>query len=243
MRKNSHGLLVLLSQHNTDGTYLTGLCKLSKLTKVHNFGTTIRPGASMRKKVLAMKWKIFKNCGNKTFDSIELGRRLQETEGCHRSSCTSFTSVAWLKERRIFTQNVFLVYAQTILEVNEIFVQFHCLSSCRNDSKRPVPRQNISPLTRPAIKSIISFQLNIPPFLIAYNPIITSWRWNNWKMPRFYHLIIAVSHYSGQFPLAREFILCIATDTDNINLSEHVSIILQYVTQNTSCTQASCDFM
>ena len=62
-------------------------------------------------------------------------------------------------------------------------------------------------------------------------------------MPRFYHLIIAVSHYSGQFPLAREFILCIATDTDNINLSEHVSIILQYVTQNTSCTQASCDFM
>lgn len=62
-------------------------------------------------------------------------------------------------------------------------------------------------------------------------------------MPRFYHLIIAVSHYSGQIPLAREFILCIATDTDNINLSEHVSIILQYVTQNTSCTQASCDFM
>ena len=87
----------------------------------------------MRKKVLAMKWKIFKNCGNKTFDSIELGRRLQETEGCHPSRCTSFTSVAWLKERRIFTQNVFLVYAQTILEVNEIFVQFHCLSSYRND--------------------------------------------------------------------------------------------------------------
>ena len=81
----------------------------------------------MRKKVLAMKWKIFKNCGNKTFDSIELGRRLQETEGCHRSRCTSFTSVAWLKERRIFTQNVFLVYAQTILEVNEIFVQFNSL--------------------------------------------------------------------------------------------------------------------
>ena len=39
----------------------------------------------------------------------------------------------WLKERRIFTQNVFLVHAQTILEVNEIFVQFHCLSSYRNN--------------------------------------------------------------------------------------------------------------
>jgi len=35
----------------------------------------------------------------------------------------------WLKERRMFTQNVFLVQAQTthILEVNKIFVQFHCL--------------------------------------------------------------------------------------------------------------------
>ena len=33
----------------------------------------------------------------------------------------------WLKERRIFTQNVFLVHPQTILEVNDIFVQFHCL--------------------------------------------------------------------------------------------------------------------
>ena len=46
----------------------------------------------------------------------------------------------WFKERRIFTQNVFLVQAQTMLEVNEIFVQFHCLSLNRNDvvSKRPV---------------------------------------------------------------------------------------------------------
>ena len=26
----------------------------------------------MRKKLLAMKWEIFKNCGNKTFDSIQL---------------------------------------------------------------------------------------------------------------------------------------------------------------------------
>ena len=39
----------------------------------------------------------------------------------------------WLKERRIFTQNVIVVHAQTILEVNEIFVQSHCLSSYRND--------------------------------------------------------------------------------------------------------------
>ena len=42
-------------------------------------------------------------------------------------------SRTWLKERRIFTQNVFLVQPQTLLEVNEIFVQFHCLSSYRND--------------------------------------------------------------------------------------------------------------
>ena len=38
-----------------------------------------------------------------------------------------------LKERRLFTQNGFLVLAQTILEVINIFVQFHCLSSYRND--------------------------------------------------------------------------------------------------------------
>ena len=46
----------------------------------------------------------------------------------------------WFKERRIFTQNAFLVQAQTMLEVNEIFVEFHCLSLNRNDvvSKRPV---------------------------------------------------------------------------------------------------------
>ena len=52
----------------------------------------------------------------------------------------------WLKERRIFTQNVFVVYAQTILEVNEIFVHSYCLSYYRNDfvSKWPVstPRMN-----------------------------------------------------------------------------------------------------
>ena len=40
----------------------------------------------------------------------------------------------------MFTQNVFLVHAQTILEVNDVFVQFYCLSSCQYDfvSKRPV---------------------------------------------------------------------------------------------------------
>ena len=42
-------------------------------------------------------------------------------------------SRAWLKERRIFTQNAFLVHAQAILEVIEIYVQFHCLSLYRND--------------------------------------------------------------------------------------------------------------
>ena len=53
----------------------------------------------------------------------------------------------WLKEPRIFTQSVFLVHPQTILEVNEIFVQFNFLSSYRNDfvSKRPVPSANIDP--------------------------------------------------------------------------------------------------
>ena len=39
----------------------------------------------------------------------------------------------WLKQRRIFTQNVFLVQLQTSPEVIKIFVQFHCLSSYRND--------------------------------------------------------------------------------------------------------------
>ena len=39
----------------------------------------------------------------------------------------------WLKERRIFTQNVLIVYMQTVLEVNKIFVQFHCLSSYQNN--------------------------------------------------------------------------------------------------------------
>ena len=31
------------------------------------------------------------------------------------------SSSHWLKEQRIFTQNVFLVYSQTILKVNKIF--------------------------------------------------------------------------------------------------------------------------
>ena len=50
-----------------------------------------------------------------------------------QSRCT------WLKEREIFTP-FFLVNAQTILEVIEIAVQFHCLSSYRNrfGSKRSV---------------------------------------------------------------------------------------------------------
>jgi len=37
----------------------------------------------------------------------------------------------WLKERKLFTQNIFLVHAQTILKVNDIFVQFPFLSSYR----------------------------------------------------------------------------------------------------------------
>ena len=45
-------------------------------------------------------------------------------------------SRTWLKERRIFTQNVFLVQVQTLLEVNKISVQFHCLSSSQNDFYR-----------------------------------------------------------------------------------------------------------
>ena len=46
----------------------------------------------------------------------------------------------WLKERTVFTQNVSVFQAQTILEVNAIFVQSHCLSLYRNDfvSKCPV---------------------------------------------------------------------------------------------------------
>ena len=54
--------------------------------------------------------------------------------------------LTWLKERRAFTQNVFLVHAKTLPEVKEIFVQFHCLSSYQNDlfrndfePKRPFP--------------------------------------------------------------------------------------------------------
>ena len=43
-------------------------------------------------------------------------------------------SRTWLKERRIGTQNVFLVQVQTLLAVNKIFV--HCLSSSQNDFYR-----------------------------------------------------------------------------------------------------------
>ena len=42
-------------------------------------------------------------------------------------------SSTYLKNEDVFTQNVFLVHQQTILEVKEIFVQFHCLSLYRND--------------------------------------------------------------------------------------------------------------
>ena len=41
-------------------------------------------------------------------------------------------SCTWLKERRTFTQNVFLVQLRTLRDV-EIFVQSHCLSWYRND--------------------------------------------------------------------------------------------------------------
>ena len=43
-------------------------------------------------------------------------------------------SPPWRKERRIFIQ--FFFHAQTILEANETFVQFHCLSSYRIDLYR-----------------------------------------------------------------------------------------------------------
>ena len=42
----------------------------------------------------------------------------------------------WVIERKIFTQNTFLVHAQTILEVNDVFVQFHFLSSYRKHSSK-----------------------------------------------------------------------------------------------------------
>ena len=52
-----------------------------------------------------------------------------------QSSCKYFHVLvcAWLKERRIFTQNAFLVHAQAILKVIEICVQFHRLSLYPND--------------------------------------------------------------------------------------------------------------
>ena len=42
-------------------------------------------------------------------------------------------SHTWLKEQRVFTQIIFLFHAQTVLEMNKIFVQFHCLSLYQND--------------------------------------------------------------------------------------------------------------
>ena len=43
-------------------------------------------------------------------------------------------SHTWLKEQRVFTQIIFfLFHVQTILEMNKIFVQFHCLSLYQND--------------------------------------------------------------------------------------------------------------
>ena len=56
-------------------------------------------------------------------------------------------SSTYLKNEDVFTQNVFLVHQQTILEVNEIFVQFHCLSSYRNDlclNRFPVPKRRLT---------------------------------------------------------------------------------------------------
>ena len=41
-------------------------------------------------------------------------------------------SHTWLKEQRVFTQIIFLFRVQTILEMNKIFVQFHCLSLYQN---------------------------------------------------------------------------------------------------------------
>ena len=58
--------------------------------------------------------------------------------------CKKFT---YLKNEDVFTQNVFLVHQQTILEVNEIFVQFLYLSSHRNDlcwNRFPVPKRRLT---------------------------------------------------------------------------------------------------
>ena len=41
------------------------------------------------------------------------------------------TNLAW--RTKIFSQHVFLVHSKTILEVNKIFVKFHCLSLYRSD--------------------------------------------------------------------------------------------------------------
>ena len=66
-----------------------------------------------------------------------------ERKSLLHSNCTS----PWLEEPRIITRNVFLVHAQTTLEVNEISVQFHSLGLYRKNlywkdfvSKRPVSK-------------------------------------------------------------------------------------------------------
>ena len=66
----------------------------------------------------------------------------------------------WPKERRIFTQNVFLVHAQTILEVKEILVQFHCLSSSPNDLYR-----NRTDFLRGWERVPSSLRPSLPPYL------------------------------------------------------------------------------
>ena len=42
-------------------------------------------------------------------------------------------SHTWFKEQRVFTRIIFLFHVQTILEMNNIFVQFHCLSLYQNN--------------------------------------------------------------------------------------------------------------
>lgn len=67
---------------------------------------------------------------------------------------TSFSRVVnsfriWLKERRILIHpNGFLVQAKTLLEVIEICVQFHCLSSYPNDLYRNERLQDGNSLQR-----------------------------------------------------------------------------------------------
>ena len=79
----------------------------------------------------------------------------------------------WLKERRIFTQNVFKWSpANYILEDFGIFLQYHCLSSYRSDlygndfvSKRPKSPLYIAPLTSSFFSFLsLSYQNSASPF-------------------------------------------------------------------------------